>query len=632
LDDYNRYKRDSELNSQKFTKITSNGKVRISSADIRVGDIIELEQNSRAPADMIILKSTDDNQVFIRTDQLDGETDWKLRKCLPCLRKYDYNDILLLDAYLYVDPPSRAIYEFNGVLSILEGENLIKDSLGLENTMWMNTVLASNKIIGCVIFTGKETRAQMNSSMPRSKVGLLDLELNLINKILFLIMIICSFIELLLKGVSMNFELNIITFFRFVVLLCSIIPISLRVNLDISKSINSNNINNSKIIPDTIVRNSTIPEELGRIEFLFSDKTGTLTKNDMIFKKLSMETDHFGEENINDLRMILYDECKQYNTPMPDLLHIINKNEFIYDSTKRTRRNRNKVIRDAITALALCNNVTPIKGENGIEYQSSSPDEVALVKYAESLNLRLDHRDERIMKLINSADVEEEYEILAMFPFSSDTKRMGIIVRNKVYGQIIFYLKGAENVIETFVKQDYKSYIIEHSEYLATTGLRTLVICHKLLEPSFYENWKAAYDIALTSMDNRKKKVEDVLMQIENNMDFLCVTGVEDQLQDEVPDTIEILKNAGIKIWMLTGDKIETATCIAISTGLKKKQQRISVLRDTKDVMYIKEELEKIRFHTDNVLIIDGTCLDIALSHWERTFFECALEVNILLI
>jgi phospholipid-translocating ATPase len=156
-----------------------------------------------------------------------------------------------------------------------------------------------------------------------------------------------------------------------------------------------------------------------------------------------------------------------------------------------------------------------------------------------------------------------------------------------------------------------------------------LVICQKILEPSFYEKWQAAYDNALTSMDNRKKKVEDVMKQLENNIDFLSVTGVEDQLQDEVPDTIEILKNAGIKIWMLTGDKIETATCIAISTGLKKKQQRISVLRDTKDAMYIKEELEKIRFHPDNVLIIDGTCLDIALSQWERTFFECALEVNV---
>ncbi len=84
-------------------------------------------------------------------------------------------------------------------------------------------------------------------------------------------------------------------------------------------------------------------------------------------------------------------------------------------------------------------------------------------------------------------------------------------------------------------------------------------------------------------MKDRKKKIEEAMNLLENNMEFLCVTGVEDKLQDEVTDTIESLKNAGIKIWMLTGDKVETATCVAISAGLESKNQNMFYLRNLKE-------------------------------------------------
>lgn len=92
------------------------------------------------------------------------------------------------------------------------------------------------------------------------------------------------------------------------------------------------------------------------------------------------------------------------------------------------------MVRESITALALCNNVTPFypdeSDKSRVEFQASSPDEVALVKFAVSLNMRLVERDQNSIKLINPAGVEENYEILANFPFSSDTKRMGIVVKH----------------------------------------------------------------------------------------------------------------------------------------------------------------------------------------------------------
>ena len=116
-----------------------------------------------------------------------------------------------------------------------------------------------------------------------------------------------------------------------------------------------------------------------------------------------------------------------------------NENLISSSKSKRKRRNRNKLIRDTITAMILCNNVTPIiDEEQNVTYQASSPDEVALVKFAETLNMKLNFRIDKEIKFINVNAKEESYEILANFPFSSDTKRMGILLRNKKYNHIIF--------------------------------------------------------------------------------------------------------------------------------------------------------------------------------------------------
>ena len=171
--------------------------------------------------------------------------------------------------------------------------------------MWSNTVLASaGYCLAMVIFTGKETRANMNAKDPKTKMGKLDLEINRLSKLLFVFMIIISFGIVALSGFKGNV---LIQFFRFVLLLCAIIPISLRVNLDLGKVYYCFGIYKDAEILGTIPRNSTIPEELGRIQFLLTDKTGTLTKNDMIFKKLNLEFAAFDLESLPDLKNMLKD-------------------------------------------------------------------------------------------------------------------------------------------------------------------------------------------------------------------------------------------------------------------------------------------------------------------------------------
>ena len=670
-DDINRRIQDKKTNSTKITIIISTGnsvqRAEKNASDLQIGDVVELKKDGRVPADLVVLKTFNeakDNQAFIRTDQLDGETDWKLRKAPGITQNMDESKLFSSSLEYEYEPPSKLIYEFKGVVKCKTEEGDKKEPLNLENTMWASTVVASQKVIGVVIYTGKETRAKMNLSTPKLKLGILDQEINRLNLYLFVITFIVAFIITCAKGFNSNFFFNLI---KYIVLFCAIIPISLRVNLDVSKTYFSIRINRDKEIKDTIARNSTIPEELGRISYVFTDKTGTLTKNEMIFKIIAMDSEVFNEEKFADLKQILSDECQEGNdAPMLDLIkkqniipennlstsNISNSDSNLISTSlkgnepkikKSLKRHRNKLIRDAITAMCLCNNVTPIVDDNDnskMTYQASSPDEVALVKFAETLDMKLVARTDKLITIVDAAGNDEEFDVLANFPFSSDTKRMGIILKNRKHGHIIYYLKGAENVMMRFVKPDSVTTISEHAENLATKGLRTLVLTEKLISQEDFDEWNKEYEEAKTSMEDRQKKIAEVVAKLENNMEFLCVTGVEDLLQNDVATTIDNLRNAGMKVWMLTGDKVETATCISISAGLKEKMHKIYTIKNDE----IKEEVRNDEKKTEitvllskfdeykrkisfdpHLFIIDGDTLDLALKNCEEDFFRTAM-------
>ena len=305
----------------------------------------------------------------------------------------------------------------------------------------------------------------------------------------------------------------------------------------------------------------------------------------------------------------------------------MNLNNQDQNAKRRFRRNRNNVIRDTITALGLCHNVTPTL-EDGVKgFQASSPDEIALVKFAEEIKIELSKRSQTQIQIINGDGKEENYEILANFPFSSETKRMGILLKNIETQRIIFYLKGAEVVMEAKVQENSRAFLRETCENLASTGLRTLVISQKYVSPLDYESWVKKYENAKTEMEDRDAKVQRVVEELETNMEFLCVTGVEDKLQVDVTDSIESLRNAGIQIWMLTGDKVETATCIAISTGLKAKTQKLFYMKELTNKEEVETHLHQYETLTDTVLVIDGNTMNIALlPENEKLFFEIASQ------
>nr|CAD7263117.1 unnamed protein product [Timema shepardi] len=396
-----------------------------------------------------------------------------------------------------------------------------------------------------------------------------------------------------------------------------------------------------KEIAGTVVRSTTIPEELGRISYLLSDKTGTLTQNEMVFKKLHLGTVSFSTETFDEVSSHLttaFTQQAQVESVGPSPTHKVRRSEV-------TR------VLEAVKALALCHNVTPVYEEQEIEeshspgsgslesqteadqhywqqkqescvYQASSPDEVALVRWTEEVSLPLVRRDLVNMHLRTPSGQILSFTILQIFPFTSETKRMGIILKEDQSGDITFYLKGADVVMSGIVQ--YNDWLEEECGNMAREGLRTLVVAKKSLTEEQYLEFETRYNAARMSVSDRVAQVAAVVESLEREMELLCVTGVEDRLQDRVRPTLELLRNAGIKIWMLTGDKLETATCIAKSSRLVSRTQGLHVFKAVVTRTDAHLELNTFRKKQDCALVISGDSLEVCLQYYQHEFLELA--------
>lgn len=681
LDDYRRYLRDKELNSQRYTRLEAvnskqkhvrdrggNGESLESptivststaifkgcpSSDIQVGDIITVRKGERIPADMILLRTGGDQQstgsTFVRTDQLDGETDWKLRHATCQNLHHDPGLMLTAIRYLEVDGPRKDIHSFVGTIYMSDGTS---QPLSVEHVLWSNTVLATGSAIGLVIYTGSETRASMNTSQPETKSGSVEEDLNRLSKCLCMILVLLSTFLVWLYGFN---GMSLIYLIRYIVLFSTIIPISLRVNLDMGKTVYSSDISSDPAIPGVIVRTSTISEELGRIRFLLSDKTGTLTKNDMELKKIHLGTISFTHENIQDIRIALQKGLLR-GEQQPEDSAMTGNNNYL----TRGRRDLATRLLDTVIALGLCHNVTPVEGEEDDQgrttYHASSPDEVAIVRWTEHVGVRLVFRDRDLIQLSTESLLIDpsaistssnltttpspisSYRILYCFPFTSESKRMGIVVRDEQTNKVWFYQKGADVVMSKLVQQN--DWLEEECGNMAREGLRTLVIARKLLSEEEFVDFQGAMHRAQLAIHERTKQVtQNVTRWLEHDLELLAVTGVEDKLQDDVKPTLESLRQAGIKVWMLTGDKVETAHCIAISSRLFARNQpviQVQALNSKSEIENVISRLQRPSTATGltvlngnkAALVIDGKSLEFASRYGGDRFWRATLALS----
>uniref|UniRef100_A0A8C2G470 Phospholipid-transporting ATPase n=1 Tax=Cyprinus carpio TaxID=7962 RepID=A0A8C2G470_CYPCA len=538
---------------------------------------------------------------YIETSNLDGETNLKIRQGLQITADIkDIDSLMRLSGRMECETPNRHLYEFVGNIRLdghstvpLGPDQILLRGAQLRNTQWVH---------GIVVYTGHDTKLMQNSTSPPLKLSNVERITNFQILVLFgcllAISLVCSIGQTIWKyqygndawymdlnyGGAANFGLNFLTF---IILFNNLIPISLLVTLEVIKFVQAFFINwDTDMLYEAtntpaMARTSNLNEELGQVKYIFSDKTGTLTCNVMQFKK-----------------------CTVAGVPTAS------------------------VIQEFMTMMAICHTAVPERIDNKITYQAASPDEGALVRAAQNLGFVFSGRTPDCV-IVESCGEEEKYELLHVLEFTSTRKRMSVIMRTPS-GKIRLYCKGADTVIYERLADSsrYKDITLKHLEQFATEGLRTLCFAVADISESTYQQWLEVHYRASTSVQNRALKMEESYELIEKNLQLLGATAIEDKLQDKVPETIETLMKADIKIWILTGDKQETAVNIGHSCKLLTKNMGLLVINEdtldgTRETLSRHCSMLGDALHKENdfALIIDGKTLKYALTFGARQYF-----------
>ncbi|CAL8085666.1 unnamed protein product [Orchesella dallaii] len=573
IEDVKRHKADVEVNNRAVQVLKNNSWEWVKWRNVAVGDFVKIPNDTFFPADLVIFSSSEQMGIcYIETANLDGETNLKIRQGIPeTMKMIEIEDLKEVTGELHCELPNRFLYEFAGKLKLdeespylaLGPEQLLLRGAKLQNTSW---------ILALVIYTGQETKLMKNSTKVPLKRSTVD---KLTNKQIVMLFWLLIVVSLASAGMSMavhddnmwylpkvqdlghpavvnKFVTFLYTFMTFIILYNNLIPISLTVTLEVVRFIQAQFINwdCDMYHPETntfaTARTSNLNEELGQVRYIFSDKTGTLTRNVMEFRGCSCSGDVYYPEDLF---------CGQ--------------NELVCNMDKGG--NLAKDIHHFLILLSVCHSIIPEYPEEGGEtiYHASSPDEIALVSGARCLGYAFEKRTPTWVE-IKAMGITDRYELLNTLEFTSQRKRMSVIVRAP-NGKIKLYCKGADTMIFERLKkgqEKIKKKTDKHLEEFSTQGLRTLCCAMREIPESDYKEWQLIYQKASTELHERETRVEEAAELIEMDLHLLGATAIEDKLQEKVPETIAALLKAGISVWVLTGDKQETAINIGYSCHL----------------------------------------------------------------
>lgn len=631
VEDFMRHKSDQKINSTIAHKLLNGRFVDTEWKDVMVGDIILVEKDEQVPADMVLFSTnTPDGVAYIDTCNLDGETNLKVRQAIPATANLQEPNLLQsLNGTIKCDDINNMLYTFNGCLE-MNGQQYSLDNkqVLLRGCIVRNTKFAA----GAVVYTGLESKLMLNSSSARTKKSKLERGLNMKLISIFAFLIIWGIIA---ASAGLSFQKKQISsmkhwyFFndkksggyyakRFFILLVSnlviinaMIPISLYVTLEIVRVFQALFVNWDAKLYDTendvaaYARTSNISDDLGQIEYVFSDKTGTLTRNVMEFMKCSISGKIYG----SGITEIAYAAAKRRGEVLPPPNP--NGKAFKDDEFMRLLNGQTPVqIKHFLWLLSICHSVIPEADPSkphGINFQASSPDEAALVSAAADFGYIFNARTPNSVT-VNVNGVDKEIDVLAVLEFSSERKRSSVIIRHPETNEIVLYCKGADDLIFQRLASNspYQEETRRNLKQFADDGLRTLCCAYRVIDKDFFDSWYERYNNALCAIQGRDELVNNVCNEIESELTIIGATAIEDKLQVGVPDTIEALLRAKISVWVITGDKRETAINIGFACSLLSGDMKLIVL-DTDDVNELMNNVESgLTDHSPKLALIAG--------------------------
>ncbi|PSN73912.1 phospholipid-transporting ATPase-like protein [Corynespora cassiicola Philippines] len=639
IEDFRRKQSDSTLNNSKALALKGSTFVETRWINVAVGDIVRVESEQPFPADLVLLASSEpEGLCYIETANLDGETNLKIKQAIPeTADLVSPAELGRLGGKIRSEQPNSSLYTYEATLTIAAGggekelplapDQLLLRGATLRNTPWIH---------GVVVFTGHETKLMRNATATPIKTTAVERMVNrqilMLVAILIALSIVSSVGDIIIRttaGTKLDylyydgfngakqFFSDLLTYW---VLYSNLVPISLFVTIEIVKYYTGSLIDSDLDIyyepTDTPAncRTSSLVEELGQIEYIFSDKTGTLTQNMMEFRQSSIAGIQYADEVPEDRRATFEDGVA------------VGIHDFEALEKNRKSHPDREIIRHFLTLLSTCHTVIPERGgeKAEIKYQAASPDEGALVEGAVQLGFKFIARKPRSVTIFVDGR-EQEYELLAVCEFNSTRKRMSTIFRTPE-GKIVCYCKGADTVIlERLAKENpYVEVTLTHLEEYAAEGLRTLCLAMREIPEQEFREWYKIFNTAQTTVSgNRADELDKAAELIERDFTLLGATAIEDKLQDGVPDTIATLQSAGIKIWVLTGDRQETAINIGMSCKLI-----------SEDMNNIQKKLHAVTSQGQGgaemdvlALVIDGKSLTYALEKdLEKQFLDLAVK------
>ncbi|KAI9199832.1 uncharacterized protein BJ171DRAFT_462045 [Polychytrium aggregatum] len=658
-------------------------------SDIQVGDMILLRDHDPIPADLVILSTSEPNGLcFVETKNLDGETNLKIKQSVVETSSMKTPvECRSVRFWLECEKPHTSLYSFTGTMNI-PPQRALDDSTELDriavpltiNQLLLRGCVVRNTewIIGVVAYTGDDTKLRLNSGETPSKRSFIDKRMNAhITVNLVLLMFMCLFIAIMDPYWELSFSMTnapfvpplsnssqsvvwegFVSFWLALLAFQNIVPVSLYLTLEVVKTMQAFLINSDiemyyePIDQPCFPRSWNLSDDLGQIKYIFSDKTGTLTRNIMEFKRCSINGITYGDgtEEADPFDEIWGDlgngristAPKSVPPPVSDIPSSPNPgspfvDQRLSEQLAEPQHPQHPHLISFFTSLALCHSVLVSKSRTSgqLQYKSSSPDEEALVQAARDIGFIFLGRENTTI-IVRIRGEEKRYQLLQVLEFNSTRKRMSVIVRTPE-NEIVLHCKGADSVIyerlapgQMFLKEETST----HLEWFAEAGLRTLCIGTSKISEDMYEKWRQEYHAASCALADRDAKMEEVADRIEQGLTLLGATAIEDKLQDGVPECIESLSRAGIRIWVLTGDKLETAINIGFSCNLLTRDMDLILIRggsegaDSPDttVSQMKDALVRFWGHPDDdskklALIIDGSALRRALDEAGRSLF-----------
>uniref|UniRef100_A0A8C0FJL7 Phospholipid-transporting ATPase n=1 Tax=Bubo bubo TaxID=30461 RepID=A0A8C0FJL7_BUBBB len=478
------------------------------------------------------------------------------------------------------EAPNNKLDKFTGTLTLrgekyaLDNEKMLLRGCTIRNTEWC---------FGLVIYAGPDTKLMQNSGKTTFKRTSIDRLMNVLVLVIFAFLALMCLILAIgngiweydkgyyfqvylpwAEGVNSASYSGFLMFWSYVIILNTVVPISLYVSVEIIRLGNSFYIDwDRKMyypLNDTPAqaRTTTLNEELGQIKYIFSDKTGTLTQNIMCFNKCSINGKSYG---MLSTCLILRVDFSYNQLADPKFAFY---DHSLVEAVKLSDVPTHRFFR----LLSLCHTVMPEeKKEGNLVYQAQSPDEGALVTAARNFGFVFRARTPETITIVEMGETKI-YKLLAILDFNNVRKRMSVIVRSPE-GDLTLYCKGADTILYELLHSScdtLKEETTEHLNEFAGEGLRTLVVAYKNLDEDYFQEWIRRHHEASTALEGREDKLSELYEEIEKDLMLLGATAIEDKLQDGVPQTIETLAKANIKIWVLTGDKQgKAATALDVS-------------------------------------------------------------------